>query len=76
MFDSLRDEASREQSMTGETALGGEPSLDAAPLSPPAAGTLLGMTPAQRLIIAILLMITVCVVGTMCLMITGRIGFI
>ncbi len=76
MFDSLREQAGSDDSMTGQSALGGEPSLEFSAPTSPAAGTLLGMSPAQRLIIAVLLMITVCIVGTMCLMITGRIALI
>jgi hypothetical protein len=37
-------------------------------------GKFLGMTSFQRFIIAVMLMIAVCMLGTMCLLITGRIG--
>jgi len=33
------------------------------------------MTPIQRFIIAVLMMVMVCVLGAMCLLITGKIGF-
>ena len=39
-------------------------------------GKILGMTPVQRFIIAVMLMIAVCTLGTMCLLITGKIGLI
>lgn len=35
-------------------------------------GKFLGMTPQQRFILAVILMITVCLLGSMCLLITGR----
>lgn len=45
---------------------------------PPASGGrpsgFMGMTALQRLIIALLLLIAVCVLGTMCLLATQRIG--
>ncbi len=37
-------------------------------------GRFLGMTPLQRFILAMLLLISVCVLGSMCLLITGRIS--
>ena len=36
----------------------------------------LGMTPAQRFALALMLLITVCVLGSMLLLITGKIGLI
>jgi len=36
----------------------------------------LGMTPLQRFIIAFMLMIAVCTLGTMCLLLTGKIGLL
>jgi hypothetical protein len=35
---------------------------------------LLGMTPMQRFIIAVMIMIAVCILGAACLTITGKIG--
>ena len=40
------------------------------------AGNFLGMTSFQRFIIAFMVMIAVCILGTMCLLLTGRIGLI
>jgi hypothetical protein len=37
---------------------------------------LLGMTPIQRFILAVMLMIAVCALGTMCLLLTDKIGLI
>ena len=39
-------------------------------------GKLLGMTAMQRFIIAVMLMVAVCTLGTMCLLLTGKIGLI
>jgi len=36
----------------------------------------LGMTPAQRFVIAFMLMIAVCTLGAMCLLLTGKIWLI
>ncbi len=74
MFDSLRQQASNDQPTPAEAPLGPEPTFAMAP-EPPATGqSFLGMNPTQRLIIAVLLMVTVCALGTMCLMVTGRLG--
>lgn len=39
-------------------------------------GKFLGMTGFQRFIIAVMFMIAVCILGTMCLLLTGRIGLV
>lgn len=75
MFDSLRDQTSGDPTMNQESAIGGDPAIELAPAAPPAGGLFLGMTAPQRLIIAVLLMLAVCILGTMCLLVTGRIGF-
>lgn len=75
MFDSLRDQPDGEPSLNAESGIVGDPTFDISPARPSPGGLFLGMTAAQRLIIAVLLLIAVCALGTMCLMITGRIGF-
>lgn len=37
-------------------------------------GRFLGMTAPQRFVIAVMLMIAVCTLGSMCLLVTGKIG--
>jgi len=37
-------------------------------------GRFLGMTAPQRFVIALMLMIAVCTLGSMCLLVTGKIG--
>ena len=75
MFDDLRDEPSPDASYGEAAGLNKVPALTPSP--PPAAAAqsrFLGMTPPQRLIIAVLMMLSACVLGTMCLLVTGRIG--
>jgi len=73
MFDNLREEANS------------SPYFQENAKFLPAAGTtsdpvvskprkLLGMTPVQRFIIAVMLAIVVCNLGLMCLLVTGRMG--
>ena len=73
MFDNLRDDASsgsfyedeaRFQPAAGTTA---DPAMRRS-------SRLLGMTSFQRFFIAVLLLIAVCTLGTMCLLVTGKIG--
>ncbi len=66
-FDNLREDAS----FLDET-----PAQSAETLAPSSrsGGRLLGMTSLQRFIVVFLLMVTVCVLGTMCLLVTGKIG--
>lgn len=74
MFDSLRDQSNIDSSLDGEKALGGDAGFDTTPAPSVHRTSLLGMTPAQRLLIAVMLLVSVCVLGTLCLLITGRIG--
>ncbi len=74
MFDSLRDQSNNDSAQHEADSLSGDPGFDT-PSAPSLAGSsLLGMTAAQRLIIAVMLLVSVCVLGTLCLLITGRIG--
>jgi hypothetical protein len=75
MFDNLRDQANstpfvddeaNPQSTTGTDSV----SRHGAP------GTFLGMTPQQRFFITVIVMIMVCILGTLCLLATGRISLI
>jgi hypothetical protein len=72
MFDNLRDEAhsfdeeqtkfQRASTTTTSGPIARRPSR------------FLGMTSIQRFVIAVLLMMAVCVLGLMCLFVTGKIG--
>jgi hypothetical protein len=68
MFDDLRD-----RSMEDMSARHG---MAAPAQAPQPERRMLGMTAAQRLVIAIMLLATVFVVGLMCLMVTGRIWLV
>jgi hypothetical protein len=72
MLDDLRDESSSSPFYDEEFPDFFED--EKTPSHPQTAGRFLGMTPAQRFIIAVMLLVSVCVLGTMCLLVSGRIG--
>ena len=72
MFDNLRDDAAS-SFYEEETQPPDEEAFVAAPKRKND-GKILGMTPVQRFIIAVMLMIAVCALGAMCLLLTGKIG--
>lgn len=77
MFDNLRDEAA--PSFYEEDTIPPEEytmkSVSAASKRK-SSSKFLGMTPMQRFILAVMLLIAVCMLGTMCLVLTGRIGLV
>jgi len=72
MFDNLREEANSTPFYEGEAQ------FQSVEESNPAAGRgssrFLGMSPMQRFIIAVMLMMMVCLVGAMFLVVTGKFG--
>ncbi len=72
MFDNLREQANDTPFYEEESKFrqpgGGVPPYKSS------GGLLLGMTATQRFIVAAMLLIAVCVLGSMCLLLTGRIG--
>lgn len=74
MFDNLRDDAS--SSFYEEDTIPPDEALTIPPPRRRTSGKLLGMTPVQRFIIATMLLVAVCVSGTMCLLLTNRIGLV
>ncbi|MGD8402568.1 MAG: hypothetical protein PVJ21_02835 [Anaerolineales bacterium] len=74
MFDNLRDDA--EASFYEEDTLPPDEELIVPAPKRKSSGKLLGMTPVQRFIIAVMLMIAVCTLGSMCLLLTGKIGIL
>jgi hypothetical protein len=71
MFDNLRDPANTnptpdETAGIREVPLSYVPPVEAPPRR------FLGMTAPQRLIVAVLMMVSACVLGAMCLLVTGR----
>ncbi len=81
MFDNLREEANNstfdgtpfyEEEAQFDEAL---PRASAAPRRRSGAnGRLLGMTPVQRFVLAFMALIAVCALGSMCLLISGKIS--
>jgi hypothetical protein len=72
MFDNLRDDAS--SSFYEEDTQSTDEEVYAAAPKSKKSGKILGMTPVQRFILAVMLMIAVCTLGAMCLLLTGKIG--
>jgi hypothetical protein len=74
MFDNLREDASKpfyeEEAKFQPVATGTEPVFGA-----PSSRRILGMTGVQRFVIAFMFFLAVCVIGSMALFITGKIGF-
>jgi hypothetical protein len=75
MFDNLREQAdslpfyeAEDQFRDAEAKSTRSPGRKAAP------GHFLGLSPVQRFILAIMLLIAVCALSSMCLLITGRIS--
>jgi hypothetical protein len=77
MFDNLRDDASSSPFYEDEDTIFPEETINKpAPKAPKrkSNGKFLGMTPIQRFVIAVMLLIAVCALGSMCLLLTGKIG--
>ncbi len=72
MFDNLREQANSSPFYEEEAQF-----QQAAPSAPPVvrrtAGRLLGMTATQRFVLVVMLMLIVCLLGSMALLITGKI---
>jgi len=74
MFDNLRESEKDRQGFEDAIGLGTTPSRrNEMPRKPVARGAL-GMSALQRLLVALLLLLAVAVIGTMCLLVTGRIS--
>ena len=77
MFDGLRNDASKSSDFNESVEFfpdeipAASPSR-AAPKQRKSSGKFLGMTPQQRFLLAVMLMITVCLLGTLCMLVTGR----
>lgn len=76
MFDNLRDEVGPSFYEEDETVFPEENAKIAVPAAPrrKSSGKFLGMTSMQRFIIAMMLLVAVCTLGTMCLLLTGKIA--
>lgn len=74
MFNELRDSDRERQSFQEAMGLGTTSEPGAETRTKRSARGLLGMSAGQRLLIALLLLMSVVVIGTMCLLVTGRIS--
>ena len=74
MFDNLRQQAN-ETPFYEDEAKFQQPGRGSVPPHKSSGNLLLGMTATQRFIVAVMLLIAVCVLGSMCLLLTGRISF-
>jgi len=72
MFDNLRDDAAASPFYEEEAKF--QPAATSSPSSGSRSRRILGMTAAQRFVIAVMLMITVCVLGTMLLLVAGKVA--
>jgi len=70
MIDNLRDDASAKPFYEEEAQFKPAEITTSSSTN----GRFLGMTPIQRFIVALMLMFAVCSLGTMCLLITEKIG--
>ena len=76
MFDNLREQANSTPFYEDEAQFQSATGVGNAPPRSTAGGRFLGMTAPQRFAVAVMLMIIVCVLGTMVLLVTGRIGLL
>jgi hypothetical protein len=76
MFDNLREQANSTPFYEEEALFREAEGIKAAPRRKAADGRFLGMSPLQRFVVAVMLLIAICALGSMCLLITGRIGMV
>lgn len=74
MFDNPRDSEMDRRSFQEAIGLGPSSSSQATKTHKRPPRGLLGMSAPQRLVVAVMLLLAVCVLGTMCLLVTGRIS--
>jgi hypothetical protein len=73
MFDDLRNDASKQYEEEAQAEY--QPAAISTNAARGRSTKFLGMTSIQRFVIVFLLLIATCVIGFMCLYVTGRIGF-
>lgn len=74
MFDNLRDQANAAPNADDDPKFTQSSGSGSRKSEQP--GHFLGMTPEQRFFVAFILMIMVIILGTLCLLVTGRISLI
>ena len=72
MFDNLREQANSTPFYEDEAQFQSVERIN--PTASPASRRILGMSPIQRFIISVMLMIMVCAIGAMFLVVTGKFG--
>ena len=73
MFDNLREQADSTPFYEDEAQFREAEGISVPPPGKPSGGRFLGMTPPQRFIVAVMFLISVCILGSMLLLLTGRI---
>lgn len=73
MLDDLRNEASKQYDEESQAIY--KPAANTIAASGGRSRKILGMTSIQRFIIVVMLLMTTCALGFLCLFVTGRIGF-
>ena len=74
MFDNLRDQANATPIPDEHPEF--NPTTSTGPVRRKSSGQFLGMTAEQRFFVTFILMIMVCILGAMCLLVTGRISLL
>lgn len=72
-FNDLRNEASKQYEEESQAIY--KPAANTIAASGGRSKRLLGMTSIQRFVIVVMLMMTTCALGFLCLFLTGKIGF-
>ena len=73
MLDNLRDDSSSRPFFEDEAQFQ-QADASTIPAAPRRRGRFLGMTPMQRFVIVVMLMIMVCLAGAFCALATGKMG--
>jgi hypothetical protein len=76
MFDNLREQANSTPFYEDEAQFREAEGISVPPPAKPSGGRFLGMTPPQRFIVAVMFLVSICVLGAMLLLLTGRISLI
>ncbi len=74
MFDNLREQANSSPFYEEEAQFQEAAGTTTAAPQHRSSGRILGMTPAQRFVIAMMFMFTVCILGALALFVTGKFG--
>ncbi|MBI1793928.1 MAG: hypothetical protein HYR70_07025 [Chloroflexi bacterium] len=74
MFDNLREQANSSPFYEDEAQFQEAAGTSAAAPRRSSSGRILGMTAPQRFFIVLMLMFTVCILGTLFLLVTGKFG--